>query len=260
MGRPDVRPTSPAAPVLLNDDIDECVLHDDDLFRCFSPDHLLNTRVCHRDTFHGGFVGIGVDLFTRSDPELGGLQLSRFKLRPVIEEAAELLSEKLRKRQIRFSTRVEADEPLLHADRDKIQQVFINLLSNAIKFNHDGGTIAVTVKTGPPGFVMVDVEDDGRGIPQDDQSRIFDRNYQVLRDSSSTPEGSGIGLAIVRDILRLHGCRIGVESQEGSGTRFHFTLPLSEDVLSTSEADTSIEPPAPTEVSPRPRFRIIRRG
>ncbi|MHC4991167.1 MAG: sensor histidine kinase [Planctomycetota bacterium] len=208
-------------------------------------------------------------VFTKSGRELGQLKLSRFELRAVVDEAAQLLSEKMRARQIRFSARFDATDHVLHADRDKIQQVFINLLSNAIKFNHDGGTVSIHVKGGPPGYVMVYVEDSGRGIPTEEQSRIFDRNYQVLRDASSTPEGSGIGLAIVRDILRLHGCRIGVESEEGRGTRFHFTLPLSEEADSTGEplepgSAPHDEPPErrspEKEPAPRPRFRIIRRG
>ncbi|MCP3982361.1 MAG: PAS domain S-box protein [bacterium] len=162
-------------------------------------------------------------VFTRSEPE--SLKLTQFTLRELIDDVVALLADKARDQGIVVT--VELDDPgvSIEADRDRIQQVLINLLSNAIKFNRQGGFVRINARAGRPGFVLVQVEDNGVGIPADAIDRIFDRNYQVQREGADAPAGSGIGLAIVRDILRLHGCRIGVESQDGHGARFHFTLP-----------------------------------
>jgi hypothetical protein len=98
-------------------------------------------------------------------------------------------------------------------------------------------------------------------------SRIFERHYQVGGDPTERRTGSGIGLAIVRDILRLHGCRIDVESKEERGSVFFFTLPLSAEGIEQSVSGGSSSPPEPAEPSggeenghepPKPRFRIIR--
>lgn len=230
-------------------------------------------------------------VFTRSGPEVGRLQLARFALRPLIEEAAEMLRDKMRARAIGFSLEMDDDELAVHADRDKVQQVFLNVMSNAIKFNRDGGTISIQVRAGRSGFVDVRVEDTGVGIPAEALERVFDRNYQVTRDPGQKPQGSGIGLSIVRDILRLHGCRISAESEEQHGTRFLFNLPATSQAVEPPSPARPEQPPADTGTSepavdpeadvlidelltepdpgtaaddptepptPRPRFRVIR--
>ena len=108
--------------------------------------------------------------------------------------------------------------------------------------------------------VSVSVEDDGVGIPEGALGRIFERHFQVRRGAGEPVTGSGIGLAIVRDILRLHGCTVEVESEEGRGTRFTFTLPLAREPEEASPVPEPSEPSPsdPTDES-RPRLRIIRR-
>jgi signal transduction histidine kinase len=115
---------------------------------------------------------------------------------------------------------------MVRADRGKISQVFINLLTNAIKFNREGGRVGVRVTGGEPGTLNVEVRDTGIGIPAEELDKIFERFYQVDSSPHRRAEGTGIGLSIVRDILALHGCSIRVESREGEGSRFLFTLPL----------------------------------
>jgi PAS domain S-box-containing protein len=122
---------------------------------------------------------------------------------------------------------LEGESPVLvEGDKGKMGQVFTNLLSNAVKFNRAEGRVDVSLKL-TTDFVEVSVTDTGIGIPEKEQDRIFNRFYQV--DSSSTRKygGTGIGLAIVQDIVRLHGSNITVSSKEGEGTTFRFTLPLS---------------------------------
>jgi signal transduction histidine kinase len=215
----------------------------------------------------------------RSDTETTRLKLSHFDLRQLITEAAELLREKIVERQIRFSSQIEGNDLRVHADRDKILQVLINLLSNAIKFNSQNGRVRVTAKMGPPGFAEILVEDSGQGIPEEARERVFERNYQVAQ-SGTDSGGSGIGLSIVKEILDSHGCRVGVESVVGEGSRFRFTVPLSSQQPGTRAAPTpSVAEPAAVKRTPpeepahdrlevraepgdeeelRPRFRIIR--
>jgi PAS domain S-box-containing protein len=167
--------------------------------------------------------------FSRLDPELRDLRLSRFELRPLIDEAIALLEKTIGEKRLEVVVRSEAEGIPIRADRDKILQVFLNLLSNAVKFSHEGGRIEVASGVGPSGYASASVRDDGVGIPQEALGRIFERHFQVRPAPGGAPEGSGIGLAIVRDILRLHGCTVQVSSEVGRGARFTFTLPLAED-------------------------------
>ena len=113
---------------------------------------------------------------------------------------------------------------IVEGDKGKLGQVFNNLLSNAIKFNCPNGSVTVDI-TPSEESVTVTVSDTGIGIPQDSLDKIFTRFYQY--DSSSTRKygGTGIGLSIAQDIVRLHGSRIHVSSEEGEGTTFRFSLP-----------------------------------
>ena len=111
------------------------------------------------------------------------------------------------------------------ADRDRIEQVLINLIDNAVKFNNNNGSIKVYCEESP-GQLKVFVEDTGAGIPAKDIPRIFERFYRVDKARSRELAGTGLGLSIVKHIVELHGGSAGVESTEGLGSRFWFTLPL----------------------------------
>ena len=117
------------------------------------------------------------------------------------------------------------NEPVIvEGDKGKLGQVFNNLLSNAVKFNRPNGTVTVEIRE-KDHTVDVSVSDTGIGIPQEAWDKVFTRFYQY--DSSSTRKygGTGIGLSIAQDIMRLHGSRIDVSSEEGKGTTFRFSLP-----------------------------------
>lgn len=162
--------------------------------------------------------------FSRLEREAGKLHPTDFLLLDVVDEVVELQRETLAQRGIELTTRYLTDDLTVHADRDKIVQVLTNLVSNAIKFNHDGGRVDIGVHRGRRGFLVVDVKDTGVGIPEAERSRIFDRFF---RGAGGAEAGSGIGLAIVQEILRRHGCVISVESEPGKGSTFTFTLPLA---------------------------------
>jgi len=225
--------------------------------------------------------------FTRIEPSAEQLKLSRFDLRPLLDEVLQLLKEKVDAKGLRLSTAVPDDGLEIHADRDKVLQVLLNLLSNAVKFNKPNGLIDVSALPGRSGYATVRIRDSGVGIPGDALGKIFDRHFQA-QDLEGKNEGSGIGLAIVRDILRLHGCTIQVESEQGNGAEFTFTLPMHREAEHPEEERPAAEepsatrddapvrtiapepkpdtPPAAPEAgepapsdAPRPRLRIIRR-
>lgn len=122
--------------------------------------------------------------------------------------------------------RIEAGETDLKVvgDEGRLIQVVVNLLSNAIKFSDPGGMVRVSVaKVGS--FVRVEIEDSGRGIPDEHKERIFETFQQVDKSDSREKGGTGLGLAICRAIVLQHGGEIGVESSPGAGSTFWFSVP-----------------------------------
>ena len=109
----------------------------------------------------------------------------------------------------------------IRCDHDRVIQLFSNLVGNAVKFTPDGGTI--TVHAAADGEVVrFSVTDTGPGISADELPHVFDRYYQAQRKNR---DGIGLGLSIARGIVEAHGGRIWVESEEGKGSTFFFTLP-----------------------------------
>ena len=113
----------------------------------------------------------------------------------------------------------------MYADASKLTQVVYNIIDNAIKYTQAGGSVSVSLqRTGRN--VTVAVQDNGPGIPVDDQTHIFDRFYRVDKARSRETGGTGLGLSIVHQIVRLHGGEVKVESQEGKGSLFTVELPV----------------------------------
>jgi PAS domain S-box-containing protein len=112
----------------------------------------------------------------------------------------------------------------IRGDRDRLLQVLINLLSNAIKFSKSGDTVRVELEELAPGAVRFSVVDEGPGIPRDQLSKLFRKFSQLDESSTRSTGGSGLGLAISKAIVDAHGGMIGVDSQPGVGSRFHFEI------------------------------------
>ncbi len=124
-----------------------------------------------------------------------------------------------------FSLDLPADMPPIWADRGKLEEVFINLVNNAIKYSPDGGL--VTVSAEPRGDMMCfSVQDMGLGISREAQSRLFQRFARVGKDSRQRISGTGLGLFVCKTLIEAHGGKIWVESEEGQGSTFRFTVPL----------------------------------
>jgi two-component system OmpR family sensor kinase/two-component system sensor histidine kinase BaeS len=123
-----------------------------------------------------------------------------------------------------------ADLPLVDVDPQRVRQIVANLLSNALRHAPAGGNGSggeVVVEAGAhEGWVQISVSDNGPGIPPGELAHVFDRFW---RGGAARSEGSGLGLAIARELVRAHGGRIWVESEVGRGSRFSFTLPISQD-------------------------------
>ncbi|MBT8178594.1 MAG: response regulator [Eudoraea sp.] len=136
----------------------------------------------------------------------------------------------LKKIKLRFSTAVE--ELIMDMDPDKLRDILSNLLSNALKFTPEGGSVTVNLQdineTGNP-FVKLEVKDTGIGIPVEEQPFIFDRYFQANNHLESQRSGSGLGLALTRELVRLLGGEIGVSSTPGKGSMFEVKLPVSND-------------------------------
>ncbi len=112
----------------------------------------------------------------------------------------------------------------IQADKHRIEQVFTNLIDNGIKFNKDGGEVRIRVEDSS-GETKIVVQDSGSGIPEKALPRIFERFYRIDTARSRELGGTGLGLSIVKHIVELHGGQVGVESTEGLGSSFWFTLP-----------------------------------
>jgi signal transduction histidine kinase len=119
------------------------------------------------------------------------------------------------------------DLPHVLGDRQRLSQVFDNLLANAIKFSNPGGTVTVRMIE-EDAAIRTEVEDTGIGIPADKLSRVFDRFYQVDGTTTRRFGGTGLGLAITKQIVEAHGGQVGVESEPGGGSLFHFTVPKAD--------------------------------
>lgn len=113
--------------------------------------------------------------------------------------------------------------PRVMADAERISQVLVNIVHNAIKFTPAGGKITVSARV-EGGRMLVSVTDTGIGIAPEDLPRVFERFYKA--DKSRSSGGTGLGLAIAKHIVQLHGGKIWVESQQGKGSTFTFSLPL----------------------------------
>jgi two-component system phosphate regulon sensor histidine kinase PhoR len=165
------------------------------------------------------------DLLSISYAESGRAKLEKtaVNMKELVTKTAEGLKTLLDKRKLEFENNLPAGL-IVPADRDKLSQVLINLLDNAAKFNVEKGFIKTSSEE-LSGSLKIIVEDSGCGIPAACLSRIFERFYRVDKARSRDLGGTGLGLSIVKHIVELHGGSVGVESIEGTGSKFWFTIP-----------------------------------
>jgi signal transduction histidine kinase len=166
------------------------------------------------------------DLLDLSRIEAGKMELqsSPVNLGSLAREVVELLQPLAEERHLTFLAQIIDPIPLIQADRDKLIQVLTNLIMNAIKFTEPSGTVTIEVCQQEDGFVRTCIQDTGCGIPLDEQQTIFERFYRG-QTADIKNRGAGLGLAITKSLVELHGGRIWVTSKPGEGSRFSFTVP-----------------------------------
>jgi signal transduction histidine kinase len=155
---------------------------------------------------------------------MGRRALTDFHLPTALDNALTLIRERAGRRSITLQMNVDERLGEVRADERKIRQVVLNLLSNAIKFTPEGGRIEVAAVP-RDGLVEVSVSDTGVGIAPEDQEAVFEEFRQV-GTSEKKAEGTGLGLTLCRKFIELHGGRIWVQSQVGSGSTFTFAIPV----------------------------------
>jgi signal transduction histidine kinase len=152
------------------------------------------------------------------------LELADFDLPTAIDNALTLVRERAARRGITLGCEIDERVGMIQGDERKVKQVLLNILSNALKFTPEGGRIDVRTAL-KEGTVEISVTDTGVGIAPEDQEAIFEEFRQV-GTSDKKVEGTGLGLALSRRFVELHGGRIWVQSQEGMGSTFTFTIPV----------------------------------
>ncbi|TPG67008.1 ATP-binding protein [Hymenobacter nivis] len=163
---------------------------------------------------------------SRLDPGAGiELNFGPTALPDVVAFATATVQAQIDNKQLRLATELPADLPAVRADVEKTTWVLINLLANAIRYSPTGETL--TVRAAPAGkFVQLTVQDQGPGIAAEHHDKIFQRFAQIP-DKTGYQGGSGLGLSIAREFITAQGGRLWVESELGSGSAFHFTLPVA---------------------------------
>jgi len=205
-----------------------------------------------------GLIGNLLDYAKLRD---GRVKLKRrtLDLRDVMTESMVAAAPQLREAELRLVKELPPEEPLLvRGDAGKLRQVFDNLLSNAIKFTPPGGEICVEASRSPEGWIRAVVTDNGIGIPAPEMTRIFDRFYQAGPTGQGQGQkrgmsSAGVGLSIVREIVRLHLGDVVVQSHEDQGSRFEIRLPKA------SKTEDLVLPPG-VAIAPegeRPRLLLV---
>jgi signal transduction histidine kinase len=152
------------------------------------------------------------------------LKLVSINLNKVAAEVINYSRAKAADRRIHLSVEICPDLPPVQADEEKISWAILQLLDNAIKFTPAGGRVTLSISSESSELIVVSVSDTGIGIPKQRQGELFEPFHQLDGSSTRRYSGTGLGLALVRDILSAHGSRIDFESTEGQGTTFHFPL------------------------------------
>jgi signal transduction histidine kinase len=159
------------------------------------------------------------------------LQLEPVDIKSLVLGTCMQISPLLRGKGQKLKTEVPDSLPIIRGDGQRLEQVLLNLMNNATKFTPEGGNISVRVRKQDTGLV-IEVQDDGIGIAKEQQSRLF-KPYSRLSSDRQRHPGLGLGLALSKQVVELHGGRIWVDSEPGKGSTFSFFLPRQATIHST---------------------------
>ncbi|HTE44676.1 MAG TPA: HAMP domain-containing sensor histidine kinase, partial [Gemmatimonadaceae bacterium] len=173
--------------------------------------------------------------FSRSEKGTNRISPSPADLDHEIADALELFAPLARARKMSVASTLHANG-VVSVDRDALRQMLLNLLDNAVKYGPQGQTITVGSEIAGD-RARIWVEDEGPGIPHDDRHRVWEPYVRLNRETESATGGSGIGLAVVRELVTLHGGRTRVEGAPGGGARVVIELPLTQPDSDQSQGD-----------------------
>jgi len=181
------------------------------------------------------------DILDLAKIENGSLEIQRGSVMVprLVERAVQMFRERAVRQGLRLVADVDSNVRMIVADERRLKQMLYNLLSNAIKFTPEGGEVRVTVHPKENSVVLI-VADTGIGIPLDEQRKIFDSFYQMDSTLSKNAQGTGLGLAMVRQIVELHGGTVSVTSEPGQGSSFIVTLPQAPTTTADDETQNAI--------------------
>ncbi len=182
------------------------------------------------DDIHGSgkhLLSLINDILDLSKIEAGRMELdlATFSVPEAIGNALTLIRERALRHGIELTASIDPAVGAISADERKFKQILLNLLSNAVKFTPEGGRVVVAAQPAH-GMIEVSVTDTGIGIALQDQEAVFEEFRQVGKDYTRKAEGTGLGLALTRKFVELHGGNIRVKSEPGKGATFTFALPL----------------------------------
>ncbi|HSF58584.1 MAG TPA: GAF domain-containing protein [Candidatus Binatia bacterium] len=182
------------------------------------------------------------DLLDLSVIEAGksGLRPTSFSVASLLREVTDTMKPVAEEKQISLEVASTNGYSLAWADRDKVTQVLTNLIGNAVKFTPNLGKVTMTVSRAQDAWLQISIADTGPGIPPEEANKIFDEFYQMSRPGREKSKGVGLGLAISKKLVEMHGGKIAVESVVGGGSKFFFTLPVQRphdaDTMASQEA------------------------
>lgn len=169
------------------------------------------------------------DLSDFAQLEAGRLEMrfAAFQIHPVIYETVGMLFDQMDAEDIDLQMVVSSELPPIYADRIRVGQIITNLLSNAVKYTRQGGHVQIRAIQ-KDNLIQLSIQDSGVGIDEDEQERLFQPFFRSSDTFVRTQAGSGLGLVITQQLLRLQGGDIWCESVKDRGSTFHFTLPVSQ--------------------------------
>ena len=159
--------------------------------------------------------------------EAGSMVAARHELdlHPMVQHVEEQVRGQAEQKRMNLIMDVPPKLPTIFGDRDKLQAALVNLVGNAIKYTPECGEVVVRCQA-EDRWICVEVQDNGPGIPEEEQTRVFDKFYRCASAQQSEQRGNGMGLAFAREIARIHSGEIELTSKPGEGSTFRFRLPI----------------------------------
>jgi signal transduction histidine kinase len=197
-------------------------------------------RQCLEDILSSGkhLLSLINDILDLSKVEAGKMDIrpESLRLADVVDDAVTTVKPMLDDSRHELAISIAEDLPPVYGDRNRLKQILLNLLSNAIKFTPDGGRLYLET-SGKGDFCRVSMVDNGIGIRKEDQTCIFEPFTQLDTQPGERKQGTGLGLALTKQLVELLGGKIWVESEYGKGSQFNFIIPLAEKEAASKEEE-----------------------